>query len=211
MLNTGYYSSDRKDLYPFIPSGIKRSLEVGCATGVFSENLKKERDIEVWGIEMVTDVANVAKTKLDKVLTGTFENVCHKLPDSYFDCVFFNDVLEHMPYPEECLKKIKDNISPGGCVIASVPNIRQIQVLIDLVWKKEWEYKESGIMDKTHLRFFTKKSIIRMFDRCGYRIDRIEGIHSVSRYCLTSILNMLAFNRMEDVKYTQFAIVASPK
>jgi len=210
MADSGYYSFERKDLYPFIPSNITRTLDVGCASGIFSERLKKQLNVETWGIEMVADVAEVAKTKLDKVLTGAFDEVCNELPDSYFDCVFFNDVLEHMPDPEDCLKKIKKNITQNGTIVASIPNMRYIKVLIELFWKKDWEYKESGVMDKTHLRFFTKKSMIKMFERCGYRINRIEGISSVSPYCLTSIVNILAFNRMADVKYQQFVVVATP-
>lgn len=209
--NTNYYSYERKELQSFIPSGITRTLDVGCASGAFSVGLKNDFGVETWGIEMVHDVAEVAKTRLDRVLTGTFDEVYDDLPEKYFDCIFFNDVLEHMPNPEDCLEKIKKCLSPNGCIIASIPNMRYINVLKELVLKKDWEYKESGIMDKTHLRFFTKKSMARMFDKCDYDIKQLRGIHKISPYCLTSIINALLFNRIEDVKYMQFVVVASPR
>lgn len=210
MQNTEYYTSDRKEIFPFIPQDIKRTLDVGCATGVFSTKLKKERNVETWGIEMLETVGEIAKTKLDNVLIGSFDQVSDDLPQEYFDCIFFNDVLEHMPYPEDCLKKIRANIHPNGTIIASIPNMRHIEVLRELLFQKDWRYKDSGILDRTHLRFFTKKSIIRMFENCGYRVDRIKGINGVSPYCLTSLLNKVLLNSLDDIKYKQFLVVASP-
>lgn len=209
--NNNYYSYERKEIHSFIPSGIKRTLDVGCASGAFSANLKENLNIEAWGIEMVADVAEIAKNKLDRVLIGTFDEVQNELPEKYFDCIFFNDVLEHMPDPESCLRDIQRHLAPNGHIIASIPNMRYIKVLLDLIFKKDWEYKDSGIMDRTHLRFFTKKSMIRMFDKCGYNIKQIKGIHKISPYSLTSIINFLMFNKMDDVKYIQFVVVASPK
>lgn len=210
MKDSDYYSSDRKEIFPFIPHGIKKTLDVGCATGVFSAKLRKERSTEAWGIEMLEEAAEIAKTKLDKVLIGSFDEVSDNLPQKYFDCIFFNDVLEHMPYPETCLSKIKTNIHPEGKIMASIPNIRHIEVLRELLFQKDWHYKDSGILDRTHLRFFTKKSIIRMFEDCGYKVDQITGINGVSSFCLTSIINKILFNSLDDIKYKQFLVVASP-
>lgn len=211
MQQSDYYSHNRRELSPFIPTEIKRSLEVGCAKGFFSETLKKEKNAETWGIEMVEEVAEIAGTRMDRVLKGPFEDVYQQLPEKYFDCIFFNDVLEHMAYPDENLRRVKSKIAPGGLIVASIPNIRYIGAMVDLVWKGDWEYKESGVMDKTHLRFFTKKSILRMFDNCGYQICRIEGINPISPTCLTSIINKLLLNRIDDVRYSQFAVVAKPQ
>lgn len=205
-----YYFSEREELLPFIPSNIAKTLDVGCASGSFSEQLKKNFNTESWGIEMVEEYALIAKDKLDYALHGTFDEVYQDLPKTYFDCIFFNDVLEHMINPEDCLKKIKTNLQPRKIIIASIPNIRYINSLKNLILKKDWKYEDSGIMDKTHLRFFTKKSIIRMFENCGYKIEKIEGIRSVSPYCLTSIMNCLTFNALDDIKHQQFVVVATP-
>ena len=210
MQKQDYYFSERKELISFIPSGIRKTLDVGCASGTFSEQLKKNFNTESWGIEIVEEYAMMAKEKLDHSLHGSFDDVYHNLPENYFDCIFFNDVLEHMIYPEDCLKKIKKNLQPGKTIIASIPNIRYINILKNLLFKRDWKYEDSGIMDRTHLRFFTKKSIIRMFEDCGYKIQYIRGIRSVSPYCLTSIINLLLFNSLDDVKHQQFVVVATP-
>lgn len=211
MQNSSYYSFERNEIFPFIPQDIQRTLDVGCASGIFSTKLKQARGVETWGIEMQKDIAEIAKSKLDRVLVGSFEEVCDQLPQHYFDCIFLNDVLEHMPDPESCLRRIKSNMLPKGTIIASIPNMRYIEVLIELLFRKDWRYRDSGILDRTHLRFFTKKSMIRMFQDCGYKIDMVKGINGVSPFCLTSILSKLSLNSLEDLKYKQYIILASSK
>jgi 2-polyprenyl-3-methyl-5-hydroxy-6-metoxy-1,4-benzoquinol methylase len=212
MPNSDYFSYERKELIRFIPCTVEKTLDVGCGSGMFSRNLKKiSENVETWGIEIVEQYAKIAEQHIDHVLTGSIDSFYDKLPDAYFDCIFFNDVLEHLVEPEECLKRLKAKLKAGKIVIASIPNIRHISILLDLLFKKDWRYAESGIMDKTHLRFFTQKSIIRMFDNCGYKIERIEGINSIGRYCLTSIINALLFNALDDVRHQQFVVVATPK
>lgn len=210
-MQNDYYTFERKEIFPFIPANIERTLDVGCAEGIFSSQLKTEKNVETWGIEMVKDAADKAKSKLDNVLTGTFDEVYDSLPKKYFDCIFFNDVLEHMAYPEDCLIKAKENLADGGHILASIPNMRYIEVLRELIFKKDWIYKDSGTQDKTHLRFYTEKSMKRMIEDCGYKIERMEGINGVSPYCLTSFINLLFLNYLKDVKYKQYAILASAK
>ncbi|GHV18602.1 hypothetical protein FACS1894169_15390 [Bacteroidia bacterium] len=89
--------------------------------------------------------------------------------------------------------------------------MRYIEVLRELIFKKDWVYKDSGIQDKTHLRFYTEKSMKRMIESCGYEIERMEGINGVGPYCLTSFINRLLFNRLKDIKYRQYVILASAK
>jgi len=211
MEDANYYTSEREEIFPFVPDHIKRTLDVGCASGFFSARLKQEKQVETWGIEMVKEVAEKAKSRVDHVLAGSFDQVYDKLPSNYFDCIFFNDVLEHMVEPEDCLRKIKEKLSSEGCIIASLPNIRYIDVLKELLIKKDWEYKDSGILDRTHLRFFTRKSMIRMFENCGYKVQIIKGIRGVSPYSFTSIINKLVFNVLDDLKYKQFMLVVSPE
>lgn len=211
MIDNPYYLSARTDMQPYIPFGIKRSLDIGCATGVFSEMLKQIKGVqETWGIEMVEECAEIAKQKMDKVLTGEFDAVYTQLPDGYFDCIFFNDVLEHMSNPDTCLEKVRAKLAPNGFIIASIPNVRHIEVLRGLLFRKDWKYTDSGVLDRTHLRFFTKKSMQRMVENCGYELKMVKGINGVGKYSLTSILNFLAFGQFDDVKYRQYLLIANP-
>lgn len=210
MSDNSYYHGTKSEIFPHIPQGIKKTLDVGCASGTFSSTLKQMRDAETWGIEMVDSCIDEARGKLHRVLHGTFDEVYSQLPKAYFDCIFFNDVLEHMPHPEDCLAKIKGNMADGGYVMASIPNVRHVSVVRSLVIGGEWKYEESGIMDKTHLRFFTRRSIVRMFEDCGYKIEMIKGTNSVGRFSLTSVANVLTFGLLREFKFKQYLILARP-
>ena len=94
-----------------------------------------------------------------------------------FDYVIFADVLEHLINPEAVLKKIRDYLKPSGYVLASIPNIMHYSVILELL-KGNFTYQDSGILDKTHMRFFTLKEIEKMFNRCGYRIVSINASYN---------------------------------
>ena len=105
------------------------------------------------------------------------------------------------------LKLLKTKLTANGVVICSIPNVRYYKVLRDLVFKRDLVYAESGILDYTHFRFFTKKSMQRMFQECGFDIVSCEGINkskSVSPLFL-KILTLGAFD--SEVSYLQFASV----
>ncbi|MBK9436395.1 MAG: class I SAM-dependent methyltransferase [Chloracidobacterium sp.] len=129
------------------------------------------------GIEPSTDAAASASQKLDKVIHGTFQAGVTDLEGQRFDCIVFNDVLEHLVNPEIALNDSKKYLSDEGVLVASIPNILHFYQIWSILKEQDWKYEESGILDNTHLRFFTKKSIIRMFEEHGYKVVRIEGIN----------------------------------
>lgn len=108
ILDKCYYSNIRYEMVKFIPTDVEKVLEIGCAEGNFCSLLKNKYNAEVWGIELCVIPANEAKTKMDNVFIGNFENTEFELPEKYFDCIVFNDVLEHFNYPENVLKKSKN-------------------------------------------------------------------------------------------------------
>lgn len=205
-----YYGGYREDLFPFIPQEIKKSLDIGCGEGGFSIKLKQDMNTETWGIETDKKSAEIAKENLDKVLIGSYEEVFEQLPEKYFDWIFFNDVLEHMIEPENCLINSLNNLHENGHIMISIPNMRQAKVLSELLIYKDWRYKVSGIQDKTHLRFYTKKSIMRMVNECGYDIEQIFGINPMNHWMITMV-NIITFNFFEDTKYQQYVVIAKPK
>lgn len=203
-----YYSHTRTELVPFIPSNIKTVLDVGCAGGNFGEMLKNLYNCTVWGIEPDEKAAQIAVKKLDKVFNEGFD-LNNSLPnDQKFDCIFFNDVLEHLAQPEEALKLAANHLTIGGHIIASIPNLRFYPSLLSLVWYKDFKYLDAGVMDKTHLRFFTQKSMVRLFNDCNLKVEQIEGINK-HYFKYFEILNFLLFHKLNDMRYPQYVVVAT--
>jgi 2-polyprenyl-3-methyl-5-hydroxy-6-metoxy-1,4-benzoquinol methylase len=215
---TGYFQGVRPEMLRFVPAHCRRVLEVGCAEGAFGESLRTTRKIEVWGVEPNKPAAAKAKARLDRVIEGVFGPEI-ALPAEYFDCVVFNDVLEHMLAPEMALRYAKGLLTPSGVVVASIPNIRFLPMVYKLMIHARWEYEDSGILDKTHLRFFTRSSIVNIFEREGFAIDTVCGIHAWegsphTRWLLWwrafKLANVIFFNKFGDMRFLQFAVVAKP-
>jgi 2-polyprenyl-3-methyl-5-hydroxy-6-metoxy-1,4-benzoquinol methylase len=203
-----YHNSQRPDMLRFLPEEARIILEVGCGEGGFGELIKKQRDAEVWGIELFPKAAEKARYRLDRVFVGNIETDRFDLPEEYFDCIVFNDVLEHLYDPWDVLKRVKILLKNNGYVLASIPNIRYYGQIKNLVLKGEWEYENWGLMDRTHLRFFTLKSMRKMFEQCAYSNIRIEGIHNEEFPWKFNLLNKLLGNRLDDMRYLQYACLA---
>ena len=110
------------------------------------------------------------------MIVGDVENI--NLADffqpDYFDCIIFADILEHLKNPWEILRSSVNFLNDGGVVIASIPNVRHYSTIINLLFKGYWPYRERGIHDRTHLRFFTLKNIRELFQYANLSIERIE-------------------------------------
>lgn len=205
---TTYFSASRREMLPFVPEGVKRILEVGCSEGEFAANIKAERQVHVTGIEPFAAAARVANTRLDRVLAVDIDTAILALQGEYFDCVIVNDVLEHLLDPWETLVAIRKLLSPHGVAVASIPNVRYFPVLRALALNGRWDYADYGVLDRTHLRFFTQASIREMFETSGYCVERLEGINSMKLSWKLKILFFVFGERLVDTKYQQFACVA---
>ena len=205
-----YYGHVRPEMLQFVPSTAKKIIEIGCGEANFSNQLIKD-NIEVWGVEPNIEAAKVASNKLLKVLTGTIGETIFNLPEDYFDVIILNDVIEHLIYQEEDLKKLKPKLNKGGILVCSIPNVRYSKNIFNLIFKRDWKYTESGILDNTHFRFFTKKSINRMFKECGFTIQTIKGVNrtkSFLYYPFAVIFNIFLLFSQLDMFYMQYAIVS---
>jgi methionine biosynthesis protein MetW len=209
---SNYYQNLRLEMLPYIPKTAKNILELGCGEGMFGSYLRENMSAKVSGIEIETKFATKAKKNLDKVYIGDAELIIKKLPDNSFDVIVVNDVLEHMVDPYSVLKEAKRILRKGGVVVSSIPNMRNFHVMYHLVRGGQWEYVESGILDRTHLRFFTQKSIRNMYERLGYEVVKHEGIFEESNLpAYFKFINTLARGKISDMKYVQFATVAKVK
>lgn len=206
-----YYQHKRSEMIPFMPSEYSRVLEIGCGEGGFRSNFI-DKEHEYWGVEMQTNMP--ARERLDKVLVGTYDEVSNNLPDHYFDLIVCNDVVEHMENHIAFLNNIKSKLSASGRLVLSIPNVRYIANLAELLFQKDWRYRDSGILDRTHLRFFTKKSLIQVLAQTGWTINKIEGInryghHRIGHKLLLSYIGQFIFGAY--TAYLQYAVNLSIK
>ena len=191
-----YYQNTRPEVYGLVPKSAKRVLEIGCAAGGFRLNFPD--DVEYWGVEPVQAAAQQARHKNMKVLCGIYDDVCEQIPDGYFDVIVCNDVIEHVLDPESFLVSLKSKLTPAGALVGSIPNVRFWGNLISLLVRRDWKYEDSGVLDKTHLRFFTDKSFRRLINKAGYELELMKGIEStrmkILKVLFTPILLLVGFD-----------------
>lgn len=204
-----YYRYTRQEMLPFMPTDAQRVVELGCAEGVFAAAVKERTGAEVWGIEFSPQAAERAKTLIDRVLVGDADAQIAELPDNYFDAVVCNDVLEHLVDPVATLARLRPKLKPEGVVVASIPNIRYAPALSKIVFRRDFPQDDQGIFDRTHLRFFTRKSIVRLFETAGFTMRRMKGINAYYGP-LGLFLTLISFGYFSDGIYLQYACVASP-
>jgi SAM-dependent methyltransferase len=206
-----YYELSRPEMVPFVPVASKTILEVGCSSGAFGALLKEKiPDCEVWGIEPDPKSAAAAAKRLDRVISGIYSADTPELEGKRFDAICFNDVLEHLIDPERVLIESRKFLNENGVIVASIPNILFFHQISKILIEQDWRYEEFGILDSTHLRFFTKKSIVRLFESCGFDLIRVTGINPGVGLKF-KILNFLALGWLSDWKFTQFAVQAKSK
>jgi 2-polyprenyl-3-methyl-5-hydroxy-6-metoxy-1,4-benzoquinol methylase len=206
----GYFSGTRDKMLKYVPKDIRKTLEFGCGSGGFSALLKKDLGVEAWAVEIDKEAAGEAAKKLDKVINADALESLGEIPDDYFDCIIFLDTLEHLADPYSLLVALKKKLTNRGVILTSIPNVRYYHNYIDFAIKGDWDYKDAGTLDKTHLRFFTYKSILKTFDHLGFEVLLMEGIHATRNKKLR-LLNIILFNALEDLKYLHFVTVARPK
>ena len=169
-----YYGFSRPEVQALVDPKSRRILDIGCAAGRMGAELKGKLGAEVWGVEVTAAAAQEAEGRLDRVLRGGIEETVHDLPDGYFDTVVLADVLEHLRDPEETLGLMKQKLAKSGKIVASIPNVRHWSVVKELM-EGRWNYQDAGILDRTHLRFFTRSSIVDLFNRAGYEIKEMKA------------------------------------
>lgn len=164
-----YHCSVNPDLLAVIPPDAKNILEVGCGAGALAREYKLiNPDCRCYGVEANLEIAEVAKKTFNAVWEGQVEEIG---PDFFrdFDAIIFGDVLEHMADPWSQLKKAAGWLSESGQILASIPNSGNYNMILSLIAGR-WDYQDSGLLDRTHLRFFTLKSIRELFESAGLTI-----------------------------------------
>ncbi|MGA3144008.1 MAG: class I SAM-dependent methyltransferase [Verrucomicrobiota bacterium] len=208
--HAGYFEYSRPEMLPFVPESARKILDVGCGAAGFSGTLKKLRPVEVWGVELNKSASEVARGRIDKVFHAPFGPELD-LPRNYFDVICFNDVLEHFADPGSVLRHAKTLLAPEGCIVASIPNFRFFDNMVKIIVRKSARYVHEGIMDRAHLRIFTKSSIALLFDEAEMAVERVEGINSQYVSNKFAFFNVLTLGWISDMRFLQFAVVAKSK
>lgn len=150
-------------------------LEIGCdnaATLIEIKNILP--DVKLYGVELNETAAEIA-SHFAEVYTGNIEENFH-FDDIAFDYIIFGDVLEHLSDPQRILGICTEHLSPNGKIVASIPNLMHISVIADLL-KGNFRYSDIGLLDKTHIHFFTYNEIIRMFQNVGLNHLDFRSVH----------------------------------
>jgi len=206
-----YYSQSRPEMRSRIPPGVRSVLDVGCGAGSFGAALRSEHpDWQICGVELYEDEAARAREHYSEVWAGDVHTVLQQILGRTFDLIVFNDLLEHLVDPGQALRQCHALLSPGGHVLAAVHTMRFWQALGDLLFQGDWRYRDAGVMDSTHLRFFTKRSMIRMFEQNGYRVTGVEGINETWVVSWRwRFFNVLLGGTLKDCMFPQFAVEAT--
>jgi 2-polyprenyl-3-methyl-5-hydroxy-6-metoxy-1,4-benzoquinol methylase len=152
--------------------GNRRVLEIGCANGRMSRFLT-ERGCDVTGVELDPELSRQAATVCRRVITGSIE-VPETLPaDEQFDVVLLADVLEHLAWPDRVLHRLGKSLAPGGALVIAIPNAAFWTMRLRLLLGRFDYSPNGGMLDRGHLRFFTRRSILRLLRECGFRIETV--------------------------------------
>ena len=167
-------------LFQLLDSPPRRVLELGCAGGAFgAELMRRYPGASVVGIEAGQSAAQRAAARLERVVHCRLEDAdfgALGFREGEFDTVVAADVLEHLVNPWDLLVRLRPYLAPGAQVVASIPNVRNLTVISPLLLGGRFDYDERGLLDITHLRFFTLDGMKRMFAETGYAFEREEPV-----------------------------------
>lgn len=179
-LKYGGYSSE---IFSLVPAGSK-VLDLGCSTGLLARFLKERKNCRVIGVDIDRSALKEALPFCQEMMECDMDDLKrldYLLADIFFDVIAIGDVLEHLKYPEGLLELLKEHLRDDGVIIASIPNSAFISLRIKF-FLGDFSYDErGGLMDTGHLRFFNFATVRSLFERTGYRIQKIYGVNVVKK------------------------------
>lgn len=206
MTTDAYYGTVRQQVIELCPDNIDRAFEVGCGYGSTLDWLKTHKNYNwVGGAEISPVAAMQARGRLDFVFEGDVEHNKLPLEKESLDLLLCLDVLEHLRDPWEFLAKASMFLKEGGTFVASLPNLRHHTVILPLLLRGDFTYQEAGLLDQTHLRFFTRSGAISLVESAGIHVELVAptGMKKGSK---ANFLNKLTFGLLEGIFAYQYII-----
>jgi len=184
-------------------------LEVGCSTGQISRRLYK-KNCEIIGIELDENASKIASAYCKKLINEDVESIEYlPVPEKYFDYIICSDVLEHLKSPEKVLETLRKYLKDDGRIIVSLPNIAYWKIRFKLL-KGSFDYEETGILDKTHLKFFTAKTSKDLLKRTGFEVTNFDIVPKALPYFSEGYLMKIKYKISKifpNIFATQFIII----
>jgi len=170
----GRLGSSHQRVVELVPPG-SVVLDVGCASGYLARELVARGATAVDGLEYDPEEAEVARSTCRRVVVGSVEEpaIVAELPDGAYDAIVFADVVEHLRHPEQALTGLVPKLAPGGRFVISVPNVAHYSVRFGLL-RGRFRYEDVGLLDRTHLRFFTRETLADFVASVGMTLNREE-------------------------------------
>ena len=172
MKQTPMHGKFNPDLLALMPAGATRVVEVGCSSGALAKAYRAANPgCEYVGIELDAGYAEVARASCSRVIVDDVEQMSDAVFRTLFpsDCWVFGDVLEHLYDPWAVLRRIGESLAAGSSVVACIPNVQHWSVQARLN-SGQFRYEDAGLLDRTHLRWFTSATIVELFESSGFRI-----------------------------------------
>lgn len=203
-----YFSRARREVLPLLPAAPGRYLEIGCGTGATLAFLREQGRV-AWcaGVEYDAEAARQAAGHVDLLRTGDVEGMDLPVEPGSIDVVLCLDVLEHLRDPWAMLGRVRPLLRPGGTLVVSLPNIRNYKVLARLAFADRFDYADAGILDRTHLRFFTRSTAAEMLRGQGFTVDAVRPLGLKPRK-LKWWLNRLSGGALSGLLAEQFLLRA---
>lgn len=179
MKQTPAHNFVNNELLAFVPREARRIVEVGCMVGSMAQVVRQRQpQVHYTGIDIDPDYARVAAHHCTEALAGDIEKFEPAAFDKLFpsDCWIFGDCLEHLRDPWGLLGRIRTAIDPDGCLLACIPNAQHWSVQRRLATGL-FRYEEEGLMDRTHIRWFTRITMLEMFQNAGWKME-----HGMARF-----------------------------
>jgi 2-polyprenyl-3-methyl-5-hydroxy-6-metoxy-1,4-benzoquinol methylase len=210
-MDQAYYDTARREILPWLPAKVERLLDVGCGTGATSAAVRAVRPV-AWagGIEYVDAVADRAEGSFDRLWRG--DAAAARLEDEIapgsLDLVLCLDVLEHMADPWAMVRRISALMAPGGRLVVSVPNVRNVRFVWRLLVRGDFRYRDFGLLDRTHLRFFVRETAVELATCGGLALVAARSVQTWRPFTLRWMLARLTGGRADEIFAKQWLVVA---